>query len=455
MKQSNSLKFKVWIYLIVFSVIILGFLWFFQVVSFKSYYELSTKQRIDTVLVRIMNSYQKENYNEYFDDLAFNNNLCIEIYDDLTRKYSSITCNARTGEFTKLKKQFIENKLNSQGYEFTDQVTDNKNLLYGLKLEDDTYAFIQTSLVPVDSTVQILKGQILIVSIVVCCLSILVAYFISKRISTPIEKISKSAKRLGEGEYGIDFKTDSNINEIKALSNTLNTTSKELAKTENLRRELLSNITHDLKTPLTMIKAYAEMVRDLTYKNKKKREENLNVIIQETDRLNGLVNDVLDLSKYQAGTIKLEYEEFDIDEFIKEVLSRYKIYIDKYGYDISYQGIGSHVVKADRKRLEQVLYNLLNNALNYTGDDKKVFIEVTEDNNKVRVSVRDTGKGIKEKDQKLIWDKYYKADKTYSRMQIGTGIGLSIVKNILELHQFEYGVNSTLGKGTTFYFECN
>ena len=453
MKQSNSLKFKVWIYLIVFSVIIIGFLWFFQILSFKTYYELSTKQRIDSVLVKIMNKYNKDDYVNYFDDLAFNNNLCIEIYEDLTREYSSITCNARTGEFNELKKEFIENKLNSQGYEFTDKVTENKSFLYGLKLEDNTYAFIQTSLVPVNSTVQILKGQILIVSIVIWALSVLVAYFISKRISTPIEKISKNAKRLGEGEYGIDFRTDSNINEIRELSNTLNTTSKELAKTENLRRELLSNITHDLKTPLTMIKAYAEMVRDLTYKNKKKRDENLNVIISETDRLNGLVNDVLDLSKYQAGTIKLEYEEFDIDEFIKEVLSRYEIYKDKYGYDITYQGIGKHMVKADRKRLEQVLYNLLNNALNYTGDDKKVFVEVTKLKKKIRVNVRDTGKGIKEEDQKLIWDKYYKADKTYSRMQIGTGIGLSIVKDILELHKFEYGVNSILGKGTTFYFE--
>ena len=455
MKHNNSLKFKIWIYLIVFSIIILGFLWFFQVISFKTYYEFSTKQRIDSVLIKIMNNYKKDDYNEYLDDVAFKNNLCIEIYDGLSRKYYSITCNARTVELTKLKKDFIENKMKSQGYEFTDQNTDNKNLLYGLRLEDNTYAFIETSLVPVDSTVQILKGQILIVSVVVCCLSILVAYFISKRISKPIERISNSAKKLGEGEYGIDFRTDSNINEIKALSNTLNTTSKELAKTENLRRELLSNITHDLKTPLTMIKAYAEMVRDLTYKNKKKRDENLNVIIQETDRLNNLVNDVLDLSKYQAGTIKLEYEEFDIDEFIKEVLSRYKVYKDKYGYDITYQGIGSHMIRADRKRLEQVLYNLLNNALNYTGDDKKVFVEVTEEKNKIRVSVRDTGKGIKEKDQKLIWDKYYKADKTYSRMQIGTGIGLSIVKDILELHKFEYGVNSTLGKGSTFYFECN
>ncbi len=453
MKQNNSLKFKVWIYLIVFSILILGFLWFFQVISFKSYYEFSTKERINSVLVKIMNNYKKDNYAEYLDDLAFKNDFCIEIYDGLTKKYSSITCNVRTGEFTKAKREFIENKLKSQGYEFTDEETNNKNLLYGLKLEDETYAFIQASLVPVDSTVEILKGQIRIVSIVVCCLSILVAYFISKRISKPIEKISKSAKRLGEGEYGIDFRTDSNINEIKELSNTLNTTSKELAKTENLRRELLSNISHDLKTPLTMIKAYAEMVRDLTYKNKKKRDENLNVIIQETDRLNGLVNDVLDLSKYQAGTIKLEYEEFDIDEFIKEVLSRYEIYKDKYGYDITYQGIGSYIVKADRKRLEQVLYNLLNNALNYTGDDKKVFVEVTKEKKKIRVNVRDTGKGIKEKDQKLIWDKYYKADKTYSRMQIGTGIGLSIVKDILELHKFEYGVNSTLGKGTTFYFE--
>ena len=449
------MEFKVWCYLIVFSIIILVFLWLFQVVSLKSYYELSTKREISKVVDKVEKNYTKTDYEEYFNKLSFNTDMCIELYDGVLRSYSSFSCNTKSIEFSREKRDFILNNYESQGYEVEDQTVNSKVLLYGIKLEPNKYAFIQASLVPVDSTVKILKQQLMIVSIVVCVLSLLVAIFISKRISKPIEQINENAKKLSKGEYDVTFNEKSTINEINELNETLNYTSRELAKTENLRRELMSNVSHDLKTPLTMIKAYAEMVRDLTYKDKKKREENLNVIIHETDRLNLLVNDILDLSKYQSNTIKLEYSEFDINELIIDIVKRYEIYELKDGYDISYKSEKEKNVIADRKRIEQVLYNLINNAINYTGDNKKVYIKLIDEKekDKIRIEVTDTGNGIDEKDIPLIWDKYYKADKTYSRVQVGSGIGLSIVKNILELHKTEYGVKSTKKKGTTFYFE--
>ena len=364
-------------------------------------------------------------------------------------------CNTKSIEFSQEKRDFILKNYDSQGYEIEDDNLNNKVLLYGIKLDDNRYAFVQASLIPVDSTVKILKQQLVIVSVVVCSLSLLVAIFISKRISKPIEEINENAKKLAEGKYDLTFKDKSTIKEINELNSTLNYTSKELAKTENLRRELLSNVSHDLKTPLTMIKAYAEMVRDLTYKDKNKRNQDLNVIINETDRLNLLVNDILDLSKYQSNTIKLEYSEFDINELIENILKQYVIYEEKDGYKINYKSFGKINVIADKRRIEQVLYNLINNALNYTGDDKKIYIRLidSKEADRVRVEISDTGKGIDKKDIPLIWDRYYKADKTYSRIQIGSGIGLSIVKNILKLHNVTYGVESTLNVGTTFYFE--
>lgn len=443
-----------WCYLIAFSIVILIFLWLFQVVSLKSYYELSTKREINRVVDKVKKNYSKSDYEEYFNKLSFTTDMCIELYDGVLRSYSSFSCNTKTVEFSREKRDFILENYESQGYEIEDKTLNSKMLLYGIKLEDNKYAFVQASLVPVDSTVTILKQQLMIVSVVVCSLSLLVAIFISKRISKPIEQINENAKKLSKGEYDVTFNEKSTINEINELNETLNYTSRELSKTESLRRELMSNVSHDLKTPLTMIKAYAEMVRDLTYKDKKKREENLNVIIDETDRLNLLVNDILDLSKYQANTIKLEYSEFDINELIEDIVKRYEIYKIRDGYDIQYESVKEKFVIADKKRIEQVLYNLINNALNYTGDDKKVYIKLIDDkeDDKVRVEVTDTGKGIEDKEIPLIWDKYYKIDKTYSRMQIGSGIGLSIVKNILSLHDFKFGVESKLGAGTTFYF---
>lgn len=430
------------------------FLWLFQVVSLKSYYELSTKKEINSVISKVENNYLEDDFEDYFNKLSFNTDMCIEIYEGTKRSYYSFSCNARSIELSREKRDFILQGYDSQGYEVLDKTLNSKVLLYGLRLEDGKYAFVQASLVPVDSTVTILKEQLLIVSIVVCVLSILVAIYISKKISKPIEVINENAKNIAKGNYDVEL-SKSTISEINELNETLNYTSRELSKTENLRKELMANVSHDLKTPLTMIKAYAELVRDLTYKDKKKREENLNVIISETDRLNLLVNDILDLSKYQANTIKLEYSEFDIDALISEIIKRYDIYKVRDKYKIEYKSCGKKLVIADKKRIEQVLYNLINNALNYTGEDKLVTVELTDnkDDDKVLVEIKDTGKGIDKEEIELIWDKYYKVDKTYSRIQIGTGIGLSIVKNILELHNTKYGVKSIKDNGTTFYFE--
>ena len=264
--------------------------------------------------------------------------------------------------------------------------------------------------------------------------------------------MKNKAHEMAKGNYDITFEK-SDIEEINELSKTLNDACSELKKTEDLRRELMANVSHDLKTPLTMIKAYAELIRDVTHNNEEKMNKNLNTIIEEADRLNILVNDILELSKMKSNSTPLEIEEFDLNELIKKIISRYDIFIEKENYNIEYKEQKELIIKADKKRMEQVIYNLINNAINYTGDDKKVFIKVKQDKYKIRVEIKDTGKGIEKKDLEYIWDKYYKVDKTHRRVQVGSGIGLSIVKNILISHKFEYGVESKINKGTTFYFE--
>ena len=274
-------------------------------------------------------------------------------------------------------------------------------------------------------------------------------------ISKPIEKISTSAKELAKGNFNVSFSSDSNLYEINELSETLEIAKNELSKTDELRRDLMANVGHDLKTPLTMIKAYAEMTRDFDNLKKEKKDENLNIIIEETDRLAVLVQDILDLSKMQSKTYELKIEEFDLDELIKSVIKRFYILIDNEGYEFVYNNKGSIIVKADKKRIEQVIYNLINNAVNYTGDDKKVFINLIKGKKKVTVEIIDTGKGIDSKDIKYIWNKYYHNEKKHKRNMYGTGLGLSIVKTILDSHNYKYGVKSEKGKGTKFYFEIN
>ena len=197
------------------------------------------------------------------------------------------------------------------------------------------------------------------------------------------------------------------------------------------------------------------MIRDITYKDKKKREENLNVIIEEVDRLNLLVGDILDLSVMQSKLYEKNIEDFDIVNLTKVIINRYKIFTFTEEYKFIFNTNKDEIIiSADKKKIEQVLYNLINNAINYTGDDKKVIININQTKNKVRIEITDTGKGIKKEEINLIWDKYYKSNKKHKRNMIGTGLGLSIVKNIFELHNYKYGVISS-SKGSTFYFEVS
>ena len=217
---------------------------------------------------------------------------------------------------------------------------------------------------------------------------------------------------------------------------------------------MLANVSHDLKTPLTMIKAYAEMARDLNKDNEEKRTDNLNVIIEESDRLNSLVNNILELSKSEKNMDTLTRENFSINELITKVLHRFD-YLTEEGYTLKFVSKKEYIIYADIQKIEQVIYNLVINAVNYTGKDKKVTVKIEENKGYIRVYVIDTGKGIDESEINLIWDKYYKNEKNHQRNKIGTGLGLSIVKNILIKHNYNYGVISTKGKGSKFYFDIN
>ena len=213
---------------------------------------------------------------------------------------------------------------------------------------------------------------------------------------------------------------------------------------------MIANISHDLRTPLTMIRGYGEMMRDIPEEN---TPENMQLILDETERLSGLVNDLLDISKLQAGATVPQMMEFDLAEALSEVMVRYDAFTKRQGYSIHWAMDGEALVLADRKMILQVCYNLINNAINYTGDDKQVCVSLTIKDQTVRISFSDTGSGIPQDQVALIWDRYYKVDKVHRRAAVGSGLGLSIVKEILDKHHAAYGVSSTPGAGSTFWFE--
>ena len=305
------------------------------------------------------------------------------------------------------------------------------------------------TLTPLQTTVTTIKYQYIYVGIALGIMAIIFSVVISKFITKPLVKMNDAAKELARGNYNADF-SGKGYREINELAYTLNYAATELAKTDNLQKELISNISHDLRTPLTMIKGYSEVMRDIPGEN---TPENVQVIIDETTRLSELVNDMLDLSKIQSGARKPSFEEFCITDTVRDTLLRYEKLVRQDGYSIDLEIDKDVNVFADRGMILQVIYNLINNAINYTGSDKYVKVEQISTETGVRISVTDTGEGIAPQDIDQIWERYYRVDKVHKRATVGTGLGLSIVKGILEIHNAAYGVESALGQGSTFWFE--
>lgn len=314
---------------------------------------------------------------------------------------------------------------------------------------DDILVVQHAKLAPTEVLVKTVEMQVILTGLLLVVFSIALAIVLSRFITKPIVKINQAAKSLANGKYDVEFSGD-NYREISELSDTLNYAANELSKNDALQRELVSNVSHDLRTPLTMIRGYSELMRDFPEEN---TPENFQIIIDEATRLSDLVNSMLDLSKIQSGVRVPERTLYCITDAIKTVLERYEKLIVQEKYKIEFLYEKDAFVFADSDMILQVIYNFINNAVNYTGDDKYVRVEQFVGDGRVRISITDTGDGISEENIPYIWDRYYKIDKVHRRAQVGSGLGLSIVKGILEAHGASYGVTSEVGSGSTFWFE--
>ena len=453
--KKNSIQFKTTSTLIIFSIAILLILWISQILFLTIFYEKYQINNLKQVEQKLLsNQYTTSE----IEQIAYENDICIEfVYDSkfyiFNGRNNQCLLNTNNINIKNIINKFILSNKEKDIVMLKNPINKTKSILYNIKL-DNGYIFMNTALEDVDSTTSILRNQLIYITLIVIMLALLVSIYLSKMLNEPIIKITKEAKKLSKGNNALKLEK-SNIYEIDELSNVLEYASKEINKTDELRRDLLANVSHDLKTPLTMIKAYAEMIRDIDTEDKLRREENLNIIIKETDRLNVLVNDILNLSKLESNAETLDKEEFDLIKLIKDISKQFNIIKDFENYKFKFKTPRKALVYGDYNKISQVIYNLINNAINYTGKDLNVIIEVIEKKKTYLVNIKDTGNGINKEEQKLIWEKYYKNEKNHKRNKIGTGLGLSIVKSILEKHNFVYGVESELNKGTTFYFEID
>ena len=425
-----------------------------QNILLKYSYEKFQEKKIKKIALTIKNEELNDLYYE-LENIAYNNSVCIKyVTSTNTINYNTLMvgCGLKNNEeVSSIINDIINKEENLKYIKLINKANDSKAILSGIKVANG-FVFVYSPLEDLNGARFIFRNQLVFITIVVILIACFISYFLSKKITTPIVKITKKAQELGSGNYNVKF-DNSDILEINELANTLNHVSNDLSKIDELRRDLMANVSHDLKTPLTMIRAYAEMIRDISYQDEAKTKENLNIIIEEVERLNILVNDILELSKMQATSDELTIEKFDLVKVIQEIMKRYEILKTTENYHFNLDLPAEEIVYADKQKITQVIYNLVNNAINYTGNDKQVFIKVKRVKKEVMVEIRDTGKGIKKEELPYIWDKYYKSDKLHQRSVISTGLGLAIVKEILTKHKFDYGVKSVVNGGTTFYFK--
>lgn len=319
--------------------------------------------------------------------------------------------------------------------------------------EETIYFYVNAAITPVTSTVEVLTLLLIIATSIGFLITLIMSIIFSKKISQPIMQIASSAKQLSGGNLEVNF-NNKEYDEVAELSNTLNYAIAEIKKSEDLQKDVIANVSHELRTPLTMIKSYAELIDDFSGDDKEKRTEHIKIILEETDRLEYLVNDILDLSKLQAGTMVYTKEDFNLSETLTKFE---KYYTKKYrpqGYQFIFKYPKTVTINADKKRIEQVIINLINNAINYSGDNKSIEITLVKVKNKnlYHLQIKDHGIGISKENQKQIFDRHFRSTNA-SRVIAGSGIGLSIVKQILNYHNFEFGVNSELNVGSTFFID--
>ncbi len=478
MKKINlSVKWKVFSYMLLFIGILLTLLWLFQTVFLDEFYKEIKSNNIKSIAEKIEKSINDKNISETLEEISIKDDIRISILSSegeviYSAPYikNSLIDKIDKASFERIYKQTYENngvifkvfksrdfKLDpfNSSYNFNEKYIPKdkgspENMVYTKIINGSKQIMIIESVItPVNATVETIRVQLLYISIILIALSLIIAFLISRKISSPISKINESAKRLANKDYSIEF-SGSGYLEIEELNDTLNIAAKELSKVEGLRREFISNVSHDLRTPLTMIAGYAEVMRDIPGEN---TPENVQVIIEESKRLSNLVNDILDISQIESGNKSLNLKKINITESIESIKNRFSVLLKNEDYNISFNYKNSIYVLADDLKISQVIYNLINNAIEHTKEGKIIEILQEENNGFVTISVIDKGEGIKEEDIPYIWDRYYKKSKNYKRERFGTGLGLSIVKGILEMHEAEYGVESKEGEGSRFWFK--
>jgi len=458
----NSIRAKLWVGMMSLVVVVLVLLWFFQIIFLDRFYTQMKIRDIERRAVSITSLLQTDQteFADQIEALAYDNNLSIELVDlegkPIYQTASSVT-NWPMMQMRSLRSQVYATALTGaeSRLTFNHPRFGSDYMLIGMPVtnQGQTTAVLVLGLplAPVQETVAILERQLIYISLILLGATLLVSFLLARNFTGPLLDINQTANKLASGDYAARTSA-AQKDEIGQLAQTINHLGEQLAQIDTLRKELIANVSHELRTPLSLIQGYAETLRDVTGASPEKRDLQLGIIIDETQRLNHMVNDILNLSQLQSGQLQLKQDCFPLKDLLERAAQRFELLSQQTGVALDLRVDNSLMAMADESRIEQVLYNLISNGFNHVNPQGRLTISAATADDKIRLEVVNTGTGIEAEDLPHIWDRYYKSPHRMSAAA-GTGLGLAIVKAVLEAHGADFGVESEKGVQTTFWFE--
>lgn len=335
------------------------------------------------------------------------------------------------------------------GYFQNDMLSVFAPITYNYRVQG--YVIIHMSMTSIKAEANSFLNISYIMLLILFVLSLIILIFFTEIVYIPLQKIISATEQYASGNMHYEFTVES-ADEMGYLAASLNYMASEIARSEDNQKKFVANVSHDFRSPLTSIRGYLEAMLDGTVPPEL-FEKYLNIVLNETDRLKKLTDSLLTLNNLNTKGVYLEKTVFDLNTTIRNTAATFEVVCKNKSIAIELVLTGDTMpVEADMGKIQQVLYNLLDNAIKFSSQDSIIKIETTEKKNKVFVSVKDRGIGIPKEDLKLIWDRFYKSDLSRGKDKKGTGLGLSITKEIIMAHGEHINVISTVGVGTEFIF---
>ena len=489
----KSVRFKLFLTLCFVIAVIVLCLVAINSIVLESFYLYSKTQTVRGVYEKINNYYNingnNNNIEEELQRIAFNNNFDIFIETEQnvivfsTNKdfYSILEMITNTRNYSDEREKqnnIIYKDEEIKVEKINDQYNNISYILLSGRLDNGYKLYISIPAVPIEESVDISNQALIIIGLIILLISSFIASYISKKFTSPIVELNDITNKMARLDFSQKYRiadTDDEINElgknVNTMSDKLETTIKQLrennlelekdieekSKIDDMRKQFISDVSHELKTPIALIQGYAEGLVENVNTDDESRKFYAEVILDESNKMDNLVKQLLELMKLEYGKREFNNENFDIVELINEVIRKCKVMLEEKNIDIVFQSDSPILVNADDFYVERVVTNYFTNAIKHTievNKEKKIEIKIKEKEDKIRISVFNTGNKIAEENLNKIWGRFYKEDSSRNRTDGGTGIGLALVKAIMTNYKNDYGVINK-ENGVEFYFELD